>query len=432
MNAAAAESNAVLVYTSDSGGDVLAGHLYARRRRGVETASFSYDERYLARPDAYALDPSLPLLTGAQHTSTGRSLFGAFADSAPDRWGRTLIMRAERIRARDAGVTVRSIGEIDYLLGVRDDLRQGALRYRADESGPFVATDASGVPQLTDLAELLSLADLAESDAAGYQEIKRLVRAGSSLGGARPKAHVRGKGGQIAIAKFPSSSADTWNVMAWEKTALDLAHAAGISVPESRLVRVGGRHVLVVDRFDRTPGGRRIGYVSAMTMVGAAERDERSYLEIAEVIEERSDSTSAELVQLWRRMAFSVLVSNTDDHLRNHGFLHGQGDVWNLAPAFDLNPNPEPGAKYLATAIDEMETEASVDLLLEVAAYFRLDEPRAVSVLGEVARSVADWRRVAAAHGLTARELENMSPAFEHPAGQRARELAGLPATARS
>lgn len=433
MNAAAAagEASEVVVYAS-SGADVLAGRLYSRRRRGVESASFSYDERYLARPDAYALDPALPLMTGTQHTSTGRKLFGAFADSAPDRWGRTLITRAERIRARDAGVAARSIGEIDYLLGVRDDLRQGGLRFRADESGPFVATDDTGVPQLTELPELLSLAAHVESDTAGYDEIKRLVRVGSSLGGARPKIHVLGAGGQIGIAKFPSSKADTWNVMAWEKTALDLARAAGVRVPDSQLVRVGARHVLVVDRFDRTPAGLRIGYASAMTMLNAGDGDERSYLEIAEVIEERSDVTSVELVELWRRMAFSVLISNTDDHLRNHGFLHSRGEVWNLSPAFDLNPSPEPGTKYLATAIDEVETEASVDLLLEVAAHFRLDEARAVAVLREVAGAVADWRLVAAGHGLGDREVEDMEPAFEHPAGYHARELAGVPTTARS
>lgn len=425
--AAAGESSEVSVYVSDRDGNVLAGRLYSRRRRGVESASFSYDERYLARPGAYALDPSLPLKTGTQHTPTGRRLFGAFADSAPDRWGRTLVTRAEHRRARDAGVATRSMGEIDYLLGVRDDLRQGALRFRGNESGRFLATEDTGVPQLTELPELLSLAELAESDTAVYQEIKRLVRAGSSLGGARPKVHVLDTGGQIAIAKFPSSNADTWNVMAWEKTALDLAQAAGVRVPDSRLMRVGGRHVLVVDRFDRTPDGGRVGYVSAMTMLGADDGDERSYLEIAEVIEERSDATSAELIELWRRMAFSVLISNTDDHLRNHGFLHSHGEVWKLAPAFDVNPNPEPGTKYLATAIDEQDTEASVDLLLEVAAYFRLDETRAVAVLSEVAGAVADWRLVAAGHGLGVRDVEGMRPAFEHPAGHRARQLAGLP-----
>lgn len=426
------DTNEVAVYDASSGEDVLSGRLFSQRRRGVESASFSYDERYLARPDAYTLDPGLPLMTGIHHTPAGRKLFGAFADSAPDRWGRNLISRAERIRARQAGVVARSIGEIDYLLGVRDDLRQGALRFRAEDSGPFLATEDSGVPQLTDLPDLLSLAARAENDTAGYEEIKRLVRLGSSLGGARPKTHVLDMSGQIAIAKFPSSTADTWNVMAWEKTALDLARLAGIKVPPSLLVRVGARHVLVVDRFDRRPAGLRIGYASAMTMLEAGDGDQRSYLEIAEVVEEHSDATSVELIELWRRMAFSVLISNTDDHLRNHGFLHGRADIWNLAPAFDLNPNPEPGTKYLSTAIDDGETEASVDLLLEVAPYFRLDEARALMVLRQVASAVADWRLVAAGHGLGARELDGMELAFEHAVAQQARRLTDLPDCARS
>ena len=425
MNASGGE---VGVYVTIDGADVLAGRLYAHRRRGTESASFAYEARYLARSDAYALDPELRLVTGSQHTPPGRDLFGAFTDSAPDRWGRTLIKRAERLRAQDSGTVARSMAEIDYLLGVRDDLRQGALRFRREENGPFLATDDTGVPQLTDLPGLLHLAARAENDTAGYEEIKRLVRAGSSLGGARPKAHVLDIGGRIAIAKFPSANADTWNVMAWERIALDLAQAAGVTVPDCRLVSVGRRHVLVVDRFDRTADGGRIGYASAMTMLGARDGDERSYLEIAEVIEERSDAVTVELEQLWRRMAFSVLISNTDDHLRNHGFVHDRGEVWNLAPAFDLNPNPEPGTKYLATAIDETETEASINLLLKVADYFRLDHDQALVVLGEVAAAVTSWREVAGRHGLGGREITAMESAFEHPECVRARELTGLSA----
>jgi len=411
------------VYVSIDGADALTGRLYARQRRSVESASFAYDEGYLARPDAYTLDPALPLTTGTQHTASGRALFGAFADSSPDRWGRTLISRAERLRAQDAGVRPRAIAEIDYLLGVRDDLRQGALRFRLDDQGPFLATDDTGVPELTDLPELLNLTVRADEDDAGFDELARLVRAGSSLGGARPKTHVRAPDGRIAIAKFPSASADTWNVMAWEKIALDLARAGGITVPDSQLLRVAGRHVLVVDRFDRTANGQRIGYASAMTMLEARDGDQRSYLEIAEVIEQRSPSASAELAELWRRMAFSILISNTDDHLRNHGFLQGRGDVWTLAPAFDINPNPEPGTKYLSTAIDAVETEASIDLLLEVSDYFRLDRDEAVGVLTEVAKAVNQWRDVATGHGLSRREAENMQPAFERAAAAATRGL---------
>jgi serine/threonine-protein kinase HipA len=285
------------------------------------------------------------------------------------------------------------------------------LRLRLGD-GPFLADDQTGVPALTDLPALMSLAQRAENDSADLPDLQRLVRVGSSLGGARPKAHVRDSNGRIAIAKFPSASHDTWNVMAWEKVALDLASQAGIEVPTSRLLKLAGRSVLIVDRFDRTETGERIGYVSAMTMLEASDGEQRSYLEIAEVIERVSASVTNELHQLWRRIVFSILISNTDDHLRNHGFLHDEVDVWQLAPAFDLNPNPAPGPKYLSTAIDAADDAANLETALLVAEYFRLSEGEARKTLGEVAGAVAKWRDVAGLHGLSGSELSAMEPAF--------------------
>ncbi len=402
--------------------NLLAGRMYPHRRRGVESASFVYDDRYLANPDAYALDPGLPLVTGTLQTAVGRALFGAFADSSPDRWGRTLIQRAERARDKATATAPRSMSEVDLLLGVRDDLRQGALRFRRGGQGPFLAVEESGVPVLTDLPAFLDIAARAERDTVDYEDLKRLVRAASSLGGARPKAHVLDAAGQVAMAKFPSANSDTWNVMAWEKVALDLARDAGVTVPDSQLIRIGDRNVLIVDRFDRR-GTARIGYASAMTMLEASDGDQRSYLEIAEVIEERSTAATAELRQLWRRIAFSILISNTDDHLRNHGFLHEHGDSWRLSPAFDLNPNPQPGAKDLSTAIDYTDTRASVDTLMSVAAYFRLDASDALEVLATVTRAVARWRTVARSHGLLQQDLDAMEAAFEHAETEQARAL---------
>ena len=416
-------NNDIEVYVSVGERDVLAGRLYPHSRRGTESASFIYNDRYLADPAAYALDPGLPLVTGTLQTPVGRALFGAFADSLPDRWGRTLIQRAEQARAKALATAPRSMSEVDLLLGVRDDLRQGALRFRLDEHGPFLATEESGVPVLADLPALLDIAARTERDAAGYEDLKRLLRAGSSLGGARPKAHVRDAAGRVAIAKFPSVNSDTWNVMAWEKVALDLARDAGVTVPNSQLIRIGDRNVLAVDRFDRRDTAR-IGYASAMTMLEARDGDQRSYLEIAEVIEERSPAAKAELRQLWQRIAFSVLISNTDDHLRNHGFLHERRDSWRLSPAFDLNPNPQPGPKDLSTAIDYTDTRVSVDTLMSVAAYFRLNSSDALDVLAKVTRAVARWRTVAKSHGLTQRDLDVMEPAFEHAESERAQSLA--------
>jgi serine/threonine-protein kinase HipA len=385
----------------------------------LESASFLYDASYLADPDAYALDPSLPLVVGSLQTPVGRALFGAFRDCAPDRWGRMLLTREEAARAKRTRTAPRSLSEVDVLLGVRDDLRQGALRFRLSDGGPYLAAEDSGIPVLTDLPALLDIAERVESDNAGDSELKRLLRAGSSLGGARPKAHVIDGGGRIAIAKFPSAGSDTWNVMAWEKVALDLARQAGITVPDSQLIRIGGRTVLIVDRFDRQ-GTARIGYASAMTMLEASDGDQRSYLEIAGVIEERSTTVRDDLRQLWRRMCFSVLISNTDDHLRNHGFLHGRAESWGLSPAFDLNPNPAPGLKELSTAIDFGDFHASVDTLMGVAQYFRLDAREAADVLAQVSDAVGHWRATAASHGLRKAEVEAMELAFEHAERDRA------------
>ncbi len=401
------------VWAVAAGQDLRAGTLYSHRRRGVESSTFAYLPEYLAAPGAWSLDPELPLRSGAFQTRARAPLFGAFTDCAPDRWGRTLMTRREAALARAQDRAQRSLGEADFLLGVRDDLRQGALRFRdTGGDGPFLADDETGVPALTDLPVLLDLAARAERDTADLPDLQRLIRVGSSLGGARPKAHVLRPDGRVAIAKFPSADRDTWNVMAWEKVALDLADRAGITVPASTLLRLADRSVLVLDRFDRDRSGGRVGYASAMTMLEASDGDRRSYLDIAEVVESRSGRATEELAELWRRVVFSVLISNTDDHLRNHGFLHVKGDVWRLAPAFDLNPDPSPGPTYLATAIDDSDDVASINAALAVADFFRLTDQRARSLLDEVAGAVSAWQAVARSHGLSQREIDGMAPAF--------------------
>ncbi|MEV6285275.1 HipA domain-containing protein [Kribbella sp. NPDC051770] len=410
------------VWVQVDGTDLLAGHLNSHYGRGAESATFLYDAAYLANPRSYDLEPALPRVAGALHTAVGVPIFHSFADSSPDRWGKALITKAERQRARTAGSTPRTLSEFSYLLGVRDDLRQGALRYALPGTRDFIADDTTGVPALTDLPELLNLAARTENDDADLTEVRRLVRAGSSLGGARPKAHVRTDDGTIAIAKFPSR-ADSWNVMAWEKIAFDLATAAGIAVPRSRLLTISGRDVHVIDRFDRA-GTQRIGYISAMTMLEARDGDTGSYLDIGSAIEERSAAATAELRDLWRRIVFSVLISNVDDHLRNHGFVRAY-NAWTLSPAFDLNPDPSPGAKYLATAINEDETDASIELALEVAELFRLTPSEALGIAAEVSRATSRWAEVAARQGQTKKQIDEMAPAFEHAQAVAARKLDG-------
>lgn len=412
----------VEVVVQIGGEDVLAGRLWSHRRRGTESATFSYTSEYLARRDAYELDPGLPLSAGQQQTRSGQAMFGALSDCAPDRWGRRLIARAERQRATHEGVAERSFGEIDFLLGVRDDLRQGALRLRDGATGTYLADEASGVPLLVDLPRLLGAAERLERDEASEDELRLLLRDGSSLGGARPKAHVLDAGGRVSIAKFPSAASDDWDVMRWEAVALRLARAAGIRVEDWKLHVVDGKAVLIVERFDRA-GALRIGYVSAMTMLEASDGDRASYLDIAEVIERHSPEAREDLRQLWRRIAFSVLISNTDDHLRNHGFLRTSSAGWALSPAFDLNPDPSPGPKRLSTAIDFDETTASIDALMSVASHFRLDDGQARRVLGEVSNATSEWRAAARGAGLDRAAVEQMAPAFEHDRAGRARQV---------
>lgn len=416
----------IQVFVQIAGEDVFAGRLWPHRRQRTESETFAYSPSYLARKDAYALDPVLPLVSGQLQTPLDRAMFGAFSDCAPDRWGRMLIHRRARRAGRGGGNTAEeSFGEIDYLLGVRDDLRQGALRFRDPESEEFLATETSGVPHLVDLPRLLDLSDRAERDVASQDELEILLKGGSSLGGARPKAHVIDQFGRIAIAKFPRPEGDEWDVTAWEAVTLRLARNAGLSVANSDLMDIGGRSVLIVDRFDRH-GDQRIGYVSAMTMLEATDGEPRTYLDLVEVIEEESDRATDDLRELWRRIGFSRLISNTDDHLRNHGFLRATSGGWALSPAFDLNPNPEPGTKRFATIIDEGADDDGLEELLEVAELFRLDRRQAEAVIVEVSGATSRWREVAQLEGLNAGAIAQMEPAFEHPTAALAREIAAL------
>lgn len=415
----------VEVLVQIAGEDVLAGRVWSHRRNKVESATFIYAEQYLARQGAYALDPLLPLSSGQHQTPLGRSIFGAFSDCAPDRWGRMLIHRRYRAEAGNGHTGEQSFGEVDYLLGVRDDLRQGALRFREPSGAEFLASEQDGVPHLVDLPRLLSFADRAERDVADQEELEILLKGGSSLGGARPKAHVIDQQGRIAIAKFPRISGDAWDVPGWESVTLDLARQAGITVPDSSLHKIDGNSVLVVDRFDRQ-GEQRVGYASAMTMLEASDGEARSYLDLVEVMEGESDQATRDIRELWRRIAFSILVSNTDDHLRNHGFLRATSGGWSLSPAFDLNPDPEPGRKLLSTSIDGISNDASLELLLDVAELFRLDEKQAHAILKEVSDATSRWRDVAGKAGLDAGSIAAIEPAFEHEAAKLARRAAGL------
>lgn len=404
----------LLVHVDLDGKPLFVGRLWARNNKGRESATFEYDDAWLANPLRFALEPALALGKGPQHTAAGRSLFGAIGDSAPDRWGRILIQREERRKARQQKRQPRTLGEVDYLLGVGDIARQGALRFAEREGGPFLAlSDAAQIPPLIRLPQLLNAAMRVSADDETEADIQLLLAPGSSLGGARPKASVIDKDGQLAIAKFPQHNDDR-RIPVWETLALKLAAAAGIPTPTWRLENIADKPVLILRRFDRVEANR-IPFLSAMSMLDSTDNEQHSYMEIADALRQYGAQAEEDCAQLWRRVVFNVLISNTDDHLRNHGFLYASGRGWRLAPAYDLNPTPtDIRARLLSLTIDEEDNTASLDLALKVAGHFGVKPKDAKSVAAEVGNAVSTWRREAASLGLSKNEIERMSSAFEH------------------
>lgn len=389
----------------------LVGRLFAHNNKGKETASFEYDAAWLKSRLAYSLEPALNLGAGQFHTQ--KSLFGSLGDSAPDRWGRTLMKRAEARRAEEEGRKARTLYEMDYLLQVNDETRSGALRFSETEGGPFLSHEGTPVPPLVNLPKLLSATDRMLEDKETAAELKLLLAPGSSLGGARPKASVLEKDGQLAIAKFPKKD-DEYSAVEWEYVALELARRSGIDVPEFRLEKVAKRSVVILKRFDRE-GERRIPFLSAMSMLGASDNEAHSYIEIVDAVRQHGASPDADSAELWRRIVFSILISNTDDHLRNHGFLYDGQKGWRLSPVYDVNPVPiDVKERILTTAIDEEDGTASLDLALSVAGAFGLSDKDALAITSKVGAVVSAWREVAAGIGIRNAEIDRMASAFEH------------------
>ncbi len=413
----------ILVYVDLRGVLQLTGRLWARTRKDRESATFEYDRNWLAHPERFSLEPALKLGPGPFHTSSGSPLFGAIGDSTPDRWGRVLMRRAERRRAEREGETPRSLHEIDYLLLVDDEARQGALRFAERECGPFLAgLGPERIPPLIELPRLLSAADHVSSETDTDEDLRLLLAPGSSLGGARPKASVRDRDGHLAIAKFPHKE-DEVNVVLWEAVALTLAAEAGIPEPTWRLETVAGKPVLLLRRFDRHQGNR-LPFLSAMSMLGAKDNEVRSYLEFVDSLRQNGAAPKEDAHRLWRRIVFNILISNTDDHLRNHGFLWIDSAGWRLSPSYDLNPVPtDIKPRVLTTAIDLDEGTASLKRALDVASYFELGPGEAGRIAAHVGQAVAKWRRVAVRLGLTKPEIDRMASAFEHEDLRIARAL---------
>jgi serine/threonine-protein kinase HipA len=403
------------------------GLLHARQGAGRELFEFEFDNAALKHPAVINLhlDPRLGLFQGRQHPPQGNETFGMFADASPDRWGRMLMRRRleREQRAGRVGNAVR-LHESDYLLGVHDTFRVGALRFRLEDTGDFLDNrhDVAAPPfvQLRAL-EAASLALERDEDntaAAGDDWLRMLIAPGGSLGGARPKASVVDPAGHLWIAKFPSVRDET-NIGAWELVAQTLARSCGLRVPEGLARRFANpHHTFLVKRFDRTEEGRRLHFASAMTLTAHTDGDDAStgasYLEIARVLMDHGAQTEVDLRELWSRIVFNILVSNTDDHLRNHGFILVPGKGWRLSEAYDVNPVPE--SQGLKLNISESDNALDLDLARSVARYFRVGLKAASEIIEHSQMIVKQWHKIADQLGIPAREQERMAQAF-HLAG---------------
>jgi len=393
------------------------GTLFHAYAHGQGVFSFEYDRDWLTRPDAFAIDPDLSLHSGESYPSNASGLFRIFLDSAPDRWGRHLLDRREVLNARREQRAVRNLTEWDYLLGVHDLCRMGALRYQANEAGPFLDNDRHlAAPPFASLRELEAASLALEQDDAMESDsfsswLTALLAPGSSLGGARPKANFTDTDGSAWIAKFPSRE-DRRDMGGWEMVLHQLAGAAGVDVSPAKLLPLGARYrTFATKRFDRVDGRRRF-FVSALTLLGKQDGEGGSYLELAEFLSTRGSASqrATDLRQLWTRVVFNILVSNTDDHLRNHGFIL-ERDGWRLAPAYDMNPNL--GKRTHTLLIDTHGASPDLNLAMATAEFYGLKQPQAREIAEATKQVVSTWRGVATSLKLPRVEIEQLAGAFK-------------------
>ncbi|HEY3777690.1 MAG TPA: type II toxin-antitoxin system HipA family toxin [Rhizomicrobium sp.] len=399
-----------------------------------ENAAFEYSAGWLGDRARFALGPTLPLHVGPQFHRNSRdgSLFHpAIADTEPDGWGKRVIMRdhvkrRQELRREGKDDDAPSLNALDFLLAVDDESRLGALRFR-DENGTFQRAQEAGrrtAPPLIELGHLLNASRAVETNTETAADLAYLRGRGTSLGGLRPKCTVVDEDGALAIGKFPSI-ADERPVAKGEVLALRLARKAGIDAAEARIVQSDGSPVALIRRFDRRGNGRRVMYVSAATILGveATEPQDHAYTEIVDAIRVHGADAQADIEELWRRIAFSILITNVDDHLRNHGFLHEDREFWRLSPAFDINPSPERVREMKTWISENTGPDMSIAALISVIAYFRIAPARARQILGEVARAVDCWRKTGRSIGMTREELDLFTDAFEHAERDAVRKL---------
>jgi serine/threonine-protein kinase HipA len=408
----------ILVYADwiELKGPTLMGTLSVAHTKGREIFSFAYDKAWLDKGLAQNLDPDLQLFAGTQYLSGGKKNFGIFLDSSPDRWGRVLMVRREAIIARMESRKAKTLFEEDYLLGVFDAHRMGALRFKKEANGPFLYDNASfASPPWTSLRELefasLQLEKDVLSDEESLKWLNMLMAPGASLGGARPKASVVDTKDNLWIAKFPSGN-DQVDIGGWEMVVNVLAKEAGLNIADGQVKKFNSKHhTFLSKRFDRARGNGRIHFASAMTLLGYSDGAEGvSYLNLAEFIMQNGANVNDDLEELWRRIVFNISVKNTDDHLRNHGFLlTPQG--WILSPAFDVNPVYH--GRGLTLNISETDNSLDFDLASSVAKYFRVSANKATTIISNVQQVANKWQKVAKGYNIPATEQDLMAQAFE-------------------
>lgn len=395
---------------------LLMGMLYVDVIRGGESYSFEYNQEWLKKTNLLVdLEPELMAFSGRQYPSS-RNIFGLFADASPDRWGRVLMNKRERILAEKENRKPRKLYDSDYLLGVYDETRMGGIRLKLDEEGSFLADDKeSAVPPWATLRTLEEASRNFENDETGLAErwLNQLIRPGSSLGGARPKATVVDTNGQLWIAKFPSKN-DENDTGAWEVVVHDLACLCNLNAPEAKVEKFSKLgSTFLIKRFDRV-GKKRIHFASAMTLLdqvdGASAVDGSSYLDIAAFIKANGANPRGDLIELWRRIVFNMAVSNTDDHLRNHAFLLTSMG-WILSPLYDVNPVPY--GDELALNVSENDNRISLDLAITTAPRFGIKEVEAKKYAEEIMQVVgSNWEKLAVKYGMSRGQIEDMRPAF--------------------
>lgn len=394
----------------------LIGILAAHQGKARKTFSFSYDKKWLDTEKPFLFDPDINWNTGQQFPN-GKNNFGIFNDAMPDTWGRTLMKRRQAQIAKEENRAAKNLHDIDFLLGVNDESRMGGLRFKLQEKEPFLNNDkARPTPPWSSVRELQHGISLIESDK-DNKEVRKwlsiLLAPGSSLGGARPKANIMDEKGNLWIAKFPSKE-DTIDKAAWEFLAYKLATKAGIDMAECKIEKISGKYyTFFTKRFDRLKK-KRVHFASAMTMTGNNEDTIKdnppSYLDIAEFIQFNESNNTKELHQLWRRMVFNIAISNTDDHLRNHGFLLNKNG-WQLSPAYDINPSIDKDG--LSLNIDSNNNTLNFDLAKSVGEYFQLKEKQMDDILKEIKGVVKNWKTEATKIGISKAEITLMSSAFK-------------------